>query len=170
MPQDTEVRKDKKTGRKSKALPNLPVVLPEVDLSKYSIQPLEEDESDVLVEEDEDADGEGGSASISPLHVLPLYSLLSSEKQAQIFAGAPPGSRLCVVATNVAETSLTIPGVKYVVDCGKVKTKHWDKVTGVTTFLVEWTSKAQADQRAGREDKVPAMLTDCTAAPSLTMT
>ena len=161
-PQDIKERKDKKTGRKSKTLPHVPVVLPEVDLSKYSIQPLEEDETDALVEEDEDDeelgaaddgdddDGEDGTASISPLHVLPLYSLLSSEKQAQIFAGAPPGSRLCVVATNVAETSLTIPGVKYVVDCGKVKTKHWDKVTGVTTFLVEWTSKAQADQRAGR--------------------
>lgn len=157
----TAARKEK-IGRKSKALPNVPMVLPEVDLSKYSIQPLEEDEADELVEEDEDDDeelgvvndddvnGEDGSASISPLHVLPLYSLLSSEKQAQIFAGAPPGSRLCVVATNVAETSLTIPGVKYVIDCGKVKTKHWDKVTGVTTFLVEWTSKAQADQRAGR--------------------
>jgi len=55
-----------------------------------------------------------------------------------------------VVATNVAETSLTIPGVKYVIDTGKVKVKHWDKVTGVTTFLVDWTSQAQANQRAGR--------------------
>jgi len=162
-PQNTGVQKEKKRiGKKSKALSNVPVVLPEVDLSNYSIQPLEENETDVLVEEDEDEEeelgigndeedaAESGATSISPLHVLPLYSLLSSEKQAQIFAGAPPGSRLCVVATNVAETSLTIPGVKYVIDCGKVKTKHWDKVTGVTTFLVEWTSKAQADQRAGR--------------------
>ena len=40
----------------------------------------------------------------------------------------PAGSRLCVISTNVAETSLTIPGVKYVVDTGKVKTKFYDKV------------------------------------------
>merc|ERR1711970_1253077 len=105
------------------------------------------DEDADLDEEDDTSTPTGLTA---PLHVLPLYSLLSNERQSLIFAGAPPGSRLCVVATNVAETSLTIPGVKYVVDCGKVKTKHWDKVTGVTTFLVEWTSKAQADQRAGR--------------------
>ena len=41
---------------------------------------------------------------------------------------------LCVVATNVAETSLTIPGVKYVVDTGKVKRRYYDKVTGISTF------------------------------------
>ena len=45
---------------------------------------------------------------------------------------------------------MTIPGVKYVVDTGKVKVKHYDKVTGVSTFLVEWISQAQANQRAGR--------------------
>lgn len=57
---------------------------------------------------------------------------------------------MCVVATNVAETSLTIPGVKYVVDSGKVKTKLYDKVTGVQGFKVTWTSKAAANQRSGR--------------------
>ncbi len=56
-----------------------------------------------------------------PLHVLPLYSMLSTEAQMRVFEPPPPGSRLCVIATNVAETSLTIPGIKYVVDCGKVK-------------------------------------------------
>ena len=57
---------------------------------------------------------------------------------------------MCVVATNVAETSLTIPGVKYVVDTGMVKRRYYDKVTGVSTFRVCWTSKASANQRAGR--------------------
>ena len=61
------------------------------------------------------------SADSPPLHVLPLYSLLSPERQRLVFAPPPEGHRLCVVATNVAETSLTIPGVRYVVDCGKVK-------------------------------------------------
>lgn len=55
-----------------------------------------------------------------------------------------------MVATNVAETSLTIPGIRYVVDAGRVKTKFYNKVTGVSTFNVTWTSKAAANQRAGR--------------------
>lgn len=58
--------------------------------------------------------------------------------------------RLCVVATNVAETSLTIPNVRYVIDTGRVKTKFYDKVTGVSSFHVTWTSQAAANQRAGR--------------------
>ena len=65
------------------------------------------------------------SADSPPLHVLPLYSLLSPERQRLVFAPPPEGHRLCVVATNVAETSLTIPGVRYVVDCGKVKV-NWE--------------------------------------------
>ena len=55
------------------------------------------------------------------MHVVPLYSLLPSEKQMRVFEPPPPGSRLVVVATNVAETSLTIPGIRYVVDRGRAK-------------------------------------------------
>ena len=58
---------------------------------------------------------------IGPLHVLPLYSALPTRKQLQVFDAPPEGARLVVVATNVAETSLTIPLIKYVVDTGKVK-------------------------------------------------
>lgn len=76
--------------------------------------------------------------------------MLSSDKQAKVFAQPPDGYRLCVIATNVAETSLTIPNIKYVVDTGKVKTKFYDKVTGVSTFRITWTSSASANQRAGR--------------------
>ena len=85
-----------------------------------------------------------------PLHVLPLYSLLSSERQQKVFEKVPDNCRLCVVATNVAETSLTIPNIKYVVDTGKIKMKFYDKVTGVSTFKICWTSKASAEQRSGR--------------------
>lgn len=56
-----------------------------------------------------------------PLHILPLYSLLSNEQQLKVFRPPPEGTRLVIVATNVAETSLTIPGIKYVVDAGRVK-------------------------------------------------
>ena len=54
----------------------------------------------------------------------------------QVFEPVPEGARLCVVATNVAETSLTIPGIKYVVDTGKVKQKLYEKTTGVSAFQV----------------------------------
>ena len=85
-----------------------------------------------------------------PLYVLPLYSLLSTHKQQRVFQDPPEGCRMCIVATNVAETSITIPGIRYVVDTGKTKTKFYDKVTGVSAFKVTWTSKASANQRAGR--------------------
>ena len=55
------------------------------------------------------------------MHVLPLYSLLPTERQMRVFEPPPEGCRLVVVATNVAETSLTIPGIRYVVDCGRAK-------------------------------------------------
>lgn len=56
-----------------------------------------------------------------PMHIVPLYSLLASEKQMKVFKPPPEDTRLVVVATNVAETSLTIPGIRYVVDCGRAK-------------------------------------------------
>ena len=122
-------------SKKKKKKENEPKVvdLPEVDLDHYSIQPPEDLECEGELSED-DLDDEDNIELLSkdgsspPLHVLPLYSLLSQEKQNKIFSPPPLGSRLCVVSTNIAETSLTIPGVKYVVDTGKVKTKFYDKV------------------------------------------
>lgn len=58
---------------------------------------------------------------IVPMHIVPLYALLPSEKQMQVFKPPPPGHRLVVVSTNVAETSLTIPDIRYVVDSGRAK-------------------------------------------------
>lgn len=82
--------------------------------------------------------------------VLPLYSLLPTKEQLRVFDNHPENVRLCVVATNVAETSLTIPNIKYVVDSGKVKERKYDPRTGVASFEIGWTSKASADQRMGR--------------------
>jgi ATP-dependent RNA helicase DHX37/DHR1 len=84
------------------------------------------------------------------MHILPLYSLLPTEKQMRVFKDPPADSRLVVVATNVAETSLTIPGIKYVVDSGRSKERHYDTDSGVQSFNVSWISKASASQRAGR--------------------
>jgi ATP-dependent RNA helicase DHX37/DHR1 len=95
------------------------------------------------------------------MHVLPLYALLPTHLQRRVFEPPPPGSRLVVVATNVAETSLTIPGVRYVVDAGREKRRvYGDEATGgggggaasagLSRFTVGWVSKASAEQRAGR--------------------
>ncbi|CAA7261404.1 unnamed protein product [Cyclocybe aegerita] len=89
-----------------------------------------------------------------PMHVVPLYSLLPSEKQMQVFQQPPSGSRLVVVSTNVAETSLTIPGIRYVVDCGRAKERHYDAVNGIQRFQISWVSKASAAQRAGRAGRI----------------
>uniref|UniRef100_A0A0A9YHQ9 Putative ATP-dependent RNA helicase kurz n=2 Tax=Lygus hesperus TaxID=30085 RepID=A0A0A9YHQ9_LYGHE len=133
------------------------ITLPNIDLDCYSVAPSDDTELDLLEDsgdEEEDRWGDEDAAILShtaqPMWVLPLYSILPSYKQAKVFAPPPDGTRLCIVATNVAETSLTIPGVKYVVDTGKVKTKLYDKLTGVTAFSVVWASKAAANQRAGR--------------------
>jgi ATP-dependent RNA helicase DHX37/DHR1 len=68
----------------------------------------------------------------------------------RVFQDPPADSRLVVVATNVAETSLTIPGIKYVVDSGRAKERHYDMDSGVQSFNVSWISKASASQRSGR--------------------
>ncbi|XP_042276744.1 probable ATP-dependent RNA helicase DHX37 isoform X2 [Thunnus maccoyii] len=139
------------------------VSLPRIDLDNYSALPVDEgdEDRDAGIGEDEDegsdldigddpADTEEKADPSIPLYVLPLYSLLAPEQQAKVFRPPPAGARLCVVATNVAETSLTIPGIKYVVDCGRVKKRFYDRVTGVSSFKVSWTSQASANQRAGR--------------------
>ncbi|MQL72118.1 hypothetical protein Taro_004448 [Colocasia esculenta] len=82
--------------------------------------------------------------------VLPLYAMLPASKQLCVFEDVPEGERLVVVATNVAETSLTIPGIKYVVDTGREKVKDYDCNSGMATYNVKWISKASAAQRAGR--------------------
>ncbi len=85
-----------------------------------------------------------------PLHVLPLYAMLSPDEQSKVFVSPPAGHRLVVVSTNVAETSITIPGIIYVVDCGRSKQRRIIGGSQVSTFEVGWISQASADQRAGR--------------------
>ncbi|EIW64851.1 P-loop containing nucleoside triphosphate hydrolase protein [Trametes versicolor FP-101664 SS1] len=111
-------------------------------------------DAEALDSDDEEAENEelGIKAEDTdvPMHIVPLYALLSSEKQMEVFKEPPPGTRLVVVATNVAETSLTIPGIRYVVDCGRAKERRYDVANGIQAFQVSWVSKASAAQRAGR--------------------
>lgn len=93
---------------------------------------------------------EGNENSVTSLRVLPLYAMLPPAAQLRVFEEGKKCERLVVVATNVAETSLTIPGIKYVVDTGRVKVKSCNSTTGMETYEIQWISKASAAQRAGR--------------------
>lgn len=85
-----------------------------------------------------------------PLIILPVYSALPSEMQTMIFDPAPPGCRKCVVATNIAEASLTIDGIYFVVDPGFGKVKMYNPKTGMDSLVVVPISQANARQRSGR--------------------
>lgn len=87
---------------------------------------------------------------VPELIILPVYSALPSEMQSKIFEPAAPGSRKVVIATNIAETSLTIDGIYYVIDPGFVKQKVYNSKTGMDSLIVTPISQAQARQRAGR--------------------
>ncbi|XAR61369.1 RNA helicase [Bertholletia excelsa] len=93
---------------------------------------------------------EANGLCASAMCVLPLYAMLPASAQLRVFEEIKEGERLIVVATNVAETSLTIPGIKYVVDTGREKVKHYNSSNGVETYQIQWISKASAAQRAGR--------------------
>ncbi|OVA08766.1 Helicase [Macleaya cordata] len=94
--------------------------------------------------------GEAKAFSVGALSVLPLYAMLPAAAQLRVFDEVREGERLVVIATNVAETSLTIPGIKYVVDTGREKVKTYNSSNGMETYEVQWISKASAAQRAGR--------------------
>ncbi|XP_060218444.1 ATP-dependent RNA helicase DEAH13-like [Lycium barbarum] len=85
-----------------------------------------------------------------PMCVLPLYAMLPASAQLRVFDEVKEGERLIVVATNVAETSLTIPGIKYVVDTGREKVKKYNSSNGMEAYEIQFISKASAAQRAGR--------------------
>ncbi len=85
-----------------------------------------------------------------PLLILPMYSQLPADLQAKIFDAAPDGVRKCIVSTNVAETSLTVDGIKYVIDSGYCKLKVYNPKIGMDALNVTPVSRANANQRSGR--------------------
>jgi ATP-dependent RNA helicase DHX8/PRP22 len=89
-------------------------------------------------------------SSVPELIILPVYSTLPSEQQSRIFEPAPEGARKVVIATNIAETSITIDGIYYVIDPGFVKQNCYDAKSGMDQLVVMPISQAQARQRAGR--------------------
>ncbi|KAH9376743.1 hypothetical protein HPB48_010961 [Haemaphysalis longicornis] len=86
--------------------------------------------------------------------VIPLHSMMPTVNQRQVFDRPPPGQRKVVLATNIAETSITINDVVYVIDCGKIKMSNFDVENNLATLDAEWVSKANAQQRKGRAGRV----------------
>lgn len=95
----------------------------------------------------------GLGSKIAELIICPIYANLPTELQAKIFEPTPEGARKVVLATNIAETSLTIDGIKYVIDPGFVKMKSYNPRTGMESLLITPISKASANQRAGRSGR-----------------
>lgn len=92
----------------------------------------------------------GLGTKLGELIIAPIYSTLPADQQAKIFEPTPEGARKVVLATNIAETSVTIPGIVYVIDPGFCKQKQYNAKTGVESLLVTPVSRAGAKQRAGR--------------------
>lgn len=84
------------------------------------------------------------------LSILPIYSQMPADLQSKIFDRAAPGVRKVIVATNIAETSLTVDGIRYVVDAGYSKLKVYNPKMGMDTLQITPISQANASQRSGR--------------------
>lgn len=103
---------------------------------------------EILTEQVENA--RHSDPKVKTLTCVPLYGSLPPHKQQNIFKPAPNGGRKCVIATNIAETSITIDGIVYVIDPGFSKQKVYNPRIRVESLLISPISQASADQRAGR--------------------
>ena len=95
-------------------------------------------------------------SKIRELVIVPIYANLPSDMQAKVFEPTPPGARKVVLATNIAETSLTIDNIIYVIDPGFNKQNSYNARTGMESLIITPVSKASANQRAGRAGRVAA--------------
>lgn len=84
---------------------------------------------------------------------LSLFSTLSVEEQNKVFDIAPTGVRKCILSTNIAETSVTIDEIRFVIDSGKVNLVRYDPVTRMQHLNQCWISRASAEQRKGKSEE-----------------
>jgi len=87
---------------------------------------------------------------VSDCMIVPLYGMMQSDDQRNVFDEVPEGCRKLIFSTNIAETSLTVADVGYVIDCGHCKQKNFNPKTGMESLMVTEVSQVQAKQRAGR--------------------
>ncbi|OCK78266.1 P-loop containing nucleoside triphosphate hydrolase protein [Lepidopterella palustris CBS 459.81] len=92
----------------------------------------------------------GMDTNVPKLLALPLFAALPQSAQQRIFHPSPPKTRKIILSTNIAETSVTVPGVRYVIDSGKVKIKQFRNRLGLDSLLVKPVSQSAAIQRKGR--------------------
>lgn len=88
--------------------------------------------------------------NVGKLIPCPIFAAQDSVTQQRIFEPAPPGTRKVILATNIAETSITIPNIRYVIDTGCHKSRGYNAKIGIESLLVEPISKSSARQRTGR--------------------
>jgi ATP-dependent helicase HrpB len=141
-------------GRGAPLLPGGPES-PEQLVSRTVRQALEETAGDLLVflpgaGEIRRVQSQLAALAGAHLQLLPLYGELGAEEQDRALKESPRGVRRVVLATNIAETSVTIPGVTAVIDSGLARRSRFDPVTGMSRLEVTRISRAAADQRAGR--------------------
>jgi ATP-dependent helicase HrpB len=128
---------------------------PEKLIAQLALRALREEHGDVLVflpgaREIRRVQSLLEDAAPAAVTVLPFYGELSSEAQDAALAPPARGMRKLVLATNIAETSLTIPGVRVVVDSGLMRRARFDPVTGMSLLTTQRISRASAEQRQGR--------------------
>ena len=87
---------------------------------------------------------------VPPMNIMPLYGAQNTEDQSKIFEKTKNGCRKLIFCTNIAETSLTVDGIGYVIDCGYVKQKIYNHKTSMDSLMIVPISKVQAKQRSGR--------------------
>lgn len=90
------------------------------------------------------------SSTLPKLLILPLYAALPSNMQQRVFQPTPKFTRKIILATNIAETSITVPGIKYVIDAGKAKQRLFRPSLNLDTLLTVPVSRSSANQRSGR--------------------
>ncbi|MGH8261625.1 MAG: ATP-dependent RNA helicase, partial [Steroidobacteraceae bacterium] len=102
------------------------------------------------------ADALRAAASLGPVRVLPLYGDLAAAEQDAALAPGAADQRKVILSTNIAETSLTVEGIRIVVDSGLVRRSQFDPVTGMSRLETRRISRASADQRRGRAGRLEA--------------
>lgn len=93
---------------------------------------------------------QGAEAPEYDIWVMPCYGAMTASQQSDIFKPVPQNTRKVILATNIAETSITVQGIRFVVDSGFVKQSTYVPSSGMSTLQVQRISRVQATQRAGR--------------------